>query len=155
MSTLRHEFGSNGREHFVTAAPHAWLLWAPGAWQPPLRQTKPLPRATGPTVESRPAAEALALALVPLTRPAVLGRAPDCDLIINDGRLSAHHLAFHFKDGGWAAEDLLSTNGTRVDEALLEPGELRPLPDGATIDAGQVVLVFLSSEGLWPKLMTS
>jgi hypothetical protein len=154
LSTLRLEFGGRRLEDFVATAPHAWLLWAPGEWRPPVRQTAPLPLAEavqGPA-GPEPELEALAIELPPLTRPVVLGRAGDCDVIINDGRLSARHLGLHFDGTGWAAEDLRSTNGTRVDGRALGPGELERLRDGATIDAAQIVLEFLTSEGLWPRL---
>ncbi len=156
LSTLKVEFEAAGPEAFMTTAPHPWLLWAPDRWKPPLRQTAPLPPDTRPPSESAALArESLAIELVPLTRPVVLGRAAECDLIINDGRLSARHLAFHFSADGWSAEDLGSTNGTRVDGQALEPGAPCPLVDGACIDAAQVVLLFLTSERLWPRLMAS
>lgn len=151
LSTLRAEFGASRQEDFVRAAPHAWLLWAPGAWQPPLHQTGPLPPLGAPAGEPIPM-EALAIELVPLTHPVVLGRADDCDLVINDGTLSARHVQFHPLAGGWAVEDLGSTNGTRADGDWLEPGALRPLHDGTVLGLGHVTVLFFSSEGLWSRL---
>jgi hypothetical protein len=151
LSTLRLQFGARGREEFQRAAPHHWLVWDPGRWQPPLRRTAPLP-ALNPTARPEALGEALALELRPMNRPLVLGRAPECDLVITDGTLSSRHLAFHQEREGWAAEDLLSRNGSSIDGQRLGPGELRPLRDGARLEVGQVLLEFWSSEGLWPKL---
>ena len=153
LSTLRLQFGALGPQAFSRAAPHHWLVWDPGRWQPPLRRTAPLP-ALAPQGH-RPgegAPEALAIELKPMNRPVVLGRAPDCDLVITDGTLSARHLAFHQQGDGWGVEDLQSMNGSSVDGRRLAPGVVQPLADGAQLEAGQVVLQFWSSEGLWPKL---
>jgi len=156
LSTLRLQFGALGREAFARAAPHHWLLWDPGRWQPPLRRTSPLP-ALDPDDHraSDPAAEALAFELTPMNRPVVLGRAADCDLVITDGTLSARHLAFHQQGDGWGVEDVHSLNGSSVDGQRLAAGQVVPLADGAQIEAGQVVLQYWSSEGLWPKLKGS
>jgi Inner membrane component of T3SS, cytoplasmic domain len=153
LSTLRLQFGAQGLDAFKRQAPHHWLLWDPGRWQPPLRRTAPLPTVDGDSPAAREAgSEALAFELKPLTRPVVLGRAPECDLVITDGTLSARHLAFHQRGEGWAVEDLLSMNGSRVNRTRLTAGQLLPLVDGAQLEMGQVLLQYWSSEGLWPKL---
>lgn len=44
----------------------------------------------------------------------VVGRAPDADIIINDNRISRHHLKLSLSQGKVNVEDLGSTNGTFV-----------------------------------------
>src|SRR5262245_37632942 len=46
-------------------------------------------------------------------RPFVLGRAPACDLIVDDSRVSRRHLMLEPSPDGWTAIDI-STNGTWV-----------------------------------------
>jgi hypothetical protein len=154
LSTLRLQFGGLGQEAFVRAAPHHWLVWDPGRWQPPLRRTSPLP-VFSPSDDRKGgdlASEALAMELRPMNRPVVLGRATECDLVITDGTLSARHLACHQDGDGWSVEDLLSMNGSSVNGVRLGPGQVVPLPDGAQLEVGQVVLHYWSSAGLWPQL---
>lgn len=65
-----------------------------------------------------------------LARPAVLGRAPDADLVLEDGEVSRHHARVSPSSGGYAiVEDLGSANGTFVNQdevheaARLDPGD--------------------------------
>jgi hypothetical protein len=154
LSTLRLQFGALGQEAFTRAAPHHWLVWDPGRWQPPQRRTAPLP-ALAPAEPRKAddlAAEALAMELKPMNRPVVLGRAAECDLVVTDGTLSSRHLTFHQDGAGWAVEDLQSMNGSSVNGQRLAPGQVMPVPDGAQLEVGQVLLQYWSSEGLWAQL---
>lgn len=45
----------------------------------------------------------------------VIGRAPDCDLVVEADPVSRHHLRLEPQDDGWWVEDLDSKNGTTVD----------------------------------------
>lgn len=49
---------------------------------------------------------------IPLTAPLVIGRAPDSDIVISDGFVSARHTRVSPGRGGAVVEDLGSTNGT-------------------------------------------
>lgn len=51
----------------------------------------------------------------PLVRPLVVGRLPDCDVVVPDGLVSGHHLRIEPADGGVLIEDLGSSNGTFID----------------------------------------
>ncbi len=161
LSTLRSQYAAGGQAHFVSAAPHAWILWEPGSWKPPQRKTMSMPIVTevvlagAPPRSSQPGAEALVIALEVLRRPVVLGRHEECDLFLNDATLSARHLAFHHGGTGWAVEDLGSTNGTRVNGDRLGVGVKVGLGVGARVQAGQVLLTFTSSEALWPRLAST
>jgi hypothetical protein len=50
--------------------------------------------------------------VVPLDRPLLIGRRPDCDLILQDDAVSGHHARIAWDSDGWEVEDLESTNGT-------------------------------------------
>lgn len=57
----------------------------------------------------------------------VVGRSPDCDLVIADPYLSRHHARLVCHDGDWFIEDLGSYNGTRVNgERIFGAHPLKP-----------------------------
>jgi hypothetical protein len=66
---------------------------------------------------------------VTLDASTTIGRAPECELRIDDTYASQQHARIFARSGGWYVEDLGSTNGTYVNEqrlvapALLQPGD--------------------------------
>ncbi|MCA9801638.1 MAG: FHA domain-containing protein [Cyanobacteria bacterium HKST-UBA02] len=49
-----------------------------------------------------------------------LGRAPDNQVVLpEDGYASAYHAQIYWDDGAWWVEDLNSSNGTKVNDQLL------------------------------------
>lgn len=149
LSTLRAQFASKGADALKAAHPHAWLLWEPGSWKPPQKQTMVF-SAVGPGTKAS-GGEALALALDG-GQQMVLGRDPLCDLVINDGTLSARHLVVARAANGWTVADAGSSNGTKLQGAVLPPNEPRALLEGARIEAAQVILTYWTPEGLWRRL---
>lgn len=64
-----------------------------------------------------------------LDKPSLsLGRAPDNHIILpDDGFASASHARIYFDQGRWLVEDLKSSNGTKVNDVLIEePRSLAP-----------------------------
>jgi pSer/pThr/pTyr-binding forkhead associated (FHA) protein len=56
----------------------------------------------------------------------VIGRAPDCDVVIKDNKASRRHCKLTRQDDGFLLEDLGSRNGTFVDGAKInEPISLK------------------------------
>lgn len=59
----------------------------------------------------------------------VIGRHPECDVVLPGPAVSRRHARLRFRDGIWILEDLESTNGTVVNGApligrcRLEPGD--------------------------------
>ena len=72
-------------------------------------------------------------ALAPRSR---LGRAPDCEVVVAHARVSAVHLGISWARGAWVARDLGSTNGTRIDDRLIEPRERVTLRVGTVLSLG-------------------
>lgn len=76
---------------------------------------------------------------VPLSgAPIRIGRAPECELVLKDSRVSRRHARLHARDGVLVLTDLGSTNGTRVNghrvtEVVLGAGD--------RIDIGDTSLV--------------
>lgn len=66
----------------------------------------------------------------------ILGRDPDCDFIIEDDTISLRHckLSYHHKQ--WWANDLNSTNGTLLNDSLIDAPTI--LMDGDEIQLGKV-----------------
>lgn len=77
---------------------------------------------------------------VPLNEGGLLiGRNPECSLVLSDDFASGRHLRIlPGEDGVWYAEDLGSTNGTFVDnQRIRRPTRLGP---GSQVRIGQTVL---------------
>jgi hypothetical protein len=56
-----------------------------------------------------------------LGEPYLIGRAPDCDLVLSDQAVSRRHAELRLIDGRWLISDLASLNGTHVNGwAVLE-----------------------------------
>lgn len=68
-------------------------------------------------------------------RSLVLGRDPACDIVVDDAEVSRRHARLIAQSGGYAIEDLGSTNGTFVDgERIRTVVTLRP---GASVRLGE------------------
>ena len=76
-----------------------------------------------------------AVALEPVTR---IGRADENLLVLDDEFVSASHAILLLRDGRWWARDAGSTNGTLVNDALIE--DETSLQNGDEIRVGGVVL---------------
>lgn len=63
-----------------------------------------------------------------ITGPVVVGREPDCAVLLSDPTVSRRHASLSPADGGWLLRDLSSGNGTyldgnRIAEAFIVGGE--------------------------------
>jgi pSer/pThr/pTyr-binding forkhead associated (FHA) protein len=75
---------------------------------------------------------------VKLSASMVVGRSPDCELLVDDTYASQQHARIFGKNGSWFVEDLGSTNGTYVnDQKLAAPAMVQP---GDRIRVGTTVL---------------
>jgi S1-C subfamily serine protease len=71
-----------------------------------------------------------------------IGRESDADLVLDDPDVSRRHARiYRGPDGGWLAEDLGSTNGTRIDGLRLDAP--RSLAPGQKLKMGNTVLTVL------------
>ncbi len=79
----------------------------------------------------------------------LIGRAPDCTIVIPDRQVSRHHAEVRMTSAGAVLEDLGSKNGTYLNgERVLVP---TPLHDGDEIQIALAQkLVFLSAEATLP-----
>lgn len=74
----------------------------------------------------------------------MIGRAPECDLLVLHPTVSKVHAAVLFQNGTWWIEDLGSTNGTYVDGQRVSRTALR---SGSKLHFGQVGGVFQMPDG--------
>ena len=68
-------------------------------------------------------------------RPVVIGRAPDCDLLLQHESISRQHARISRDDEGWVLRDLGSKNGSRVNTFHVTDQLLR---NGDRIDLGTI-----------------
>jgi diguanylate cyclase (GGDEF)-like protein len=79
---------------------------------------------------------------VPLgTEPTVLGRSSKCDVQIDQESVSRNHCRVSFNGKTYSMRDLGSTNGTYVNDELIDEINLR---DGDQIKVGRTILKFIT-----------
>ena len=75
---------------------------------------------------------------IPLKDSLTVGRAPTCDLVVNDSYVSNVHARIYAKDGSFWLEDLGSTNGTYMNRAKVAMPT--PVGPGDEIRLGKATL---------------
>ncbi|MBL9099517.1 MAG: sigma 54-interacting transcriptional regulator [Myxococcales bacterium] len=86
------------------------------------------------------------LRVLRLTRPLTLGRTPESDVVLEDGKISRRHVTVRFAHGAFHVADLASRNGTFLD-GLRVDGEAPPAPSGV-LRLGQVVALLVADARL-------
>jgi hypothetical protein len=67
----------------------------------------------------------------------LLGRNPECTLVLDDDFASGRHARIFRRDAGWFVEDLGSTNGTFLGSAMLT--KPMPVEVGSTMRIGKTI----------------
>ena len=89
---------------------------------------------------------------LPVPQPVVtVGRAPSCEVVVDDDSVSDRHARLAYEQGGWTVTDLGSTNGTAVEGERLAPNASAPLPYGAALRLGGVHLRFTAVDAADPE----
>ena len=70
-----------------------------------------------------------------------IGRDPDCECVLSHGTVSARHARLAFHHSQWWVDDLLSTNGTKLNDEPLQMPTV--VVNGDTIKCGQVRLTII------------
>lgn len=71
-----------------------------------------------------------------LKKTYLIGRAQECDLVLDDQEVSRHHAHLNFEQGQVFLVDLNSSNGTFVDGRKIQPQQPYPLPPGKMVMIG-------------------
>ena len=84
--------------------------------------------------------------------PVRIGRAIDCDLVLDDPHVAAHHATLDWREDGLHVEPVASLNGVRLGRAVIAPGSAPLLPASGQLTLGATTLrVRLASEVLTPE----
>jgi pSer/pThr/pTyr-binding forkhead associated (FHA) protein len=114
---------------------------ARGRDEPQERRAEPARPAARPTAPSRLVVVEGSLRGTTLNlgqAPVLVGRSPECTLVLTDDFASGRHARLVPVEGGWAVEDLGSTNGTVLDGAPL--GGLTAVQAGSRLTIGRTVI---------------
>src|SRR3954462_3796226 len=78
-----------------------------------------------------------------LTGPLVIGRSPDCDIVVRDILLSRRHcrIGLDESNGTWSVQDLGSKNGSWING---EEVQFSVLKDGTSVRIGKTTVRFYS-----------
>ena len=77
--------------------------------------------------------------------PVVIGRGDDCEIQVQEHSVSRRHARIEFKDDGYYVHDLLSTNGTFINDRPIKEQRLR---DGEYLRVGNCIYRFLCGGNL-------
>jgi len=72
--------------------------------------------------------------------PVRIGRAIDCDLVLDDPHVAAHHATLELHEDGVHVVPAPSLNGVRLGRAAIAPGSKARLPDAALLTLGATTL---------------
>lgn len=90
--------------------------------------------------------------LLPDVGQTVVGRDPDCDVVLDDERVSRRHAILSPQEGAWSVADLGSKNGTLVDGLPAGPGAPAKLVERGWISFGGLVARFEVLAGSLEKI---
>ncbi|HYV48228.1 MAG TPA: FHA domain-containing protein [Myxococcaceae bacterium] len=155
LSVLAQQYGRAAAADFAAVFPDPWLVWEAGNWAPAQPTTLSV---TQQAEEFAAPAQGKGEALVFQLRPSpgkteiAVGRAPPCEVVVNDGTLSKRHATLLRNDRAWSIRDEGSRNGSWVSEVIAAPGRPVPLASGCRVRLGTARLTFLDSTALHARL---
>jgi hypothetical protein len=145
ISFLARQALTRSREQLAGLYPHPWLVWEPGAWTAPSPNNRMTILPPAPGTERPVAGDALCFELIlkPGQTGLRVGRAPDCDIVINDATVSRAHLLLTTEGEGWVALVSPSSRGaTTAGGVAFEPGGRFTLTRDMPLQIGEVQLTF-------------
>lgn len=155
LSVLAHQYGRGPAADFAAVFPDPWLVWEAGNWSPAQPMTLSVTQQAeefAPPAEGKGEALMFQLRLPSGKTEITVGRAPPCDVVVNDGTLSKRHATLLRSDRTWLFRDEGSRNGSWVSEVVAAPGKPVPLISGSRVRLGTARLTFLDSTALHARL---
>ena len=136
--------------------PPNWLVWEPSSYTAPKVTDATVSKASGRVTNRRPltGSDAFCYGLeLDSSQQARLrvGRAPACDIQVNDSTVSREHVALVGAPSGWTVE-ALSNRITWHRGSLLGKGMSAHLENGDELRLGELKMTFLTTEGLKARL---
>ncbi len=92
-----------------------------------------------------PAGPSMGVRYLLQSKSLVLGRGEDCDIVINDNSVSRRHVTIEPREGVYELVDLESTNGTYVNDRLIERSAI---DDGDYVRVGNCICRFLAGHNV-------
>jgi hypothetical protein len=84
--------------------------------------------------------------------PVRIGRAIDCDLVLDDPHVAAHHATLFWREDAVHVEPATTLNGVRLGQAVVAPFSTPPLPPSRLLTVGATTLrVRLAGDALAPE----
>lgn len=155
LSVLAEQYGRGTAADFAAVFPDPWLLWEAGNWAPAQATTLSVTLQVderAPARGSKGEALVFHLRLPPGKTEVAVGRAPPCDVVVNDGTLSKRHATLLRTDRVWTFRDDGSRNGSWVSEVVTAPRRPVALASGMRVRLGAARLSFLDSAALHARL---
>jgi hypothetical protein len=155
LSVLAQQYGRAAAADFAAVFPDPWLVWEAGNWAPAQPSTLSVTHQAeefAPPPEGKGEALVFQLRLAPGKTEIAVGRAPPCEVMINDGTLSKRHATLIRNDRTWMLRDEGSRNGSWVSEVIAAPGRPVPLASGCRVRLGTARLTYLDSMALHARL---
>lgn len=136
--------------------PHAWLVWEAGVWNVPdigeeMGSTR-LP--SGDIVDCLPQSDVLCFELpMPLPDSVIkVGRAAECDVVINDATVSREHLEIGFDGERFWAKPLPEAAEVTINGVPMDRIHRTPLIAGVKLVLGAVALSYHPPEAFWARV---
>ncbi|MFP5336016.1 MAG: FHA domain-containing protein [Actinomycetes bacterium] len=120
------------------AAPRRPAQQPPAAAPAPAPKRQPAPDRSAPRTLVVTAGSLKGTTIDLGSAPVLIGRAPECTLVLTDEYASGRHARLFQRDGRWFVEDLGSTNGTTLDRSPLK--EPTPVGPGQQLRIGRTVI---------------
>lgn len=111
-----------------------WALFL--IWRDLRQQSSTLDETRVPQVGLYPQAETNLLPATYNGREVLIGREASCDFVLSDPAISSRHARLFFLQDQWWVEDLNSTNGTYLNDHLLETATV--ITHGDRLQFGQI-----------------
>jgi serine/threonine protein phosphatase PrpC len=103
------------------------------------------PRGTNPPIAWLKALRGVALDLLLTRDQAVIGRASECEIVLDEETVSRRHCSLLFRSGRWFIRAFETPNGTFVNETLLPPERLVQLESQDVIGIGRQISLRLTT----------
>lgn len=103
------------------------------------------PRGTNPPIAWLKALKGVALDLLLTRDEAIIGRASECDIMLDQETVSRTHCSLLFRSGRWFIRAFETPNGTFVNYAFLAPGRLVQLESRDVIGIGREITLRLTT----------
>jgi Inner membrane component of T3SS, cytoplasmic domain len=151
LSTFLWSQQLRGADAFAAKYVGEWLVWEPGPWQAPARNTMSTLKVDSSSATPQQG-DALCFFLGSANgRTLMVGREPGSDVLISDGTVSRQHAALVGQNGGWSVKVAPGRAASLGGLAIPETGVL--LLPGKMLQLGGVSLSFHDCTSLLRRLV--